>query len=109
MCNWPGALNASLAYAMIALTRLAPDDLVLEIGPGLGSLTRHLASAARHVGRIRGRLGHLRAHAPTVGVPGERVLARWLLGRPSLRRGGGAVDPRTTRDRGSSVSTSLRY
>ncbi|MFN8595437.1 MAG: 16S rRNA (adenine(1518)-N(6)/adenine(1519)-N(6))-dimethyltransferase RsmA [Anaerolineae bacterium] len=25
------------------------DDVVLEIGPGLGSLTRHLAEAARHV------------------------------------------------------------
>jgi 16S rRNA (adenine1518-N6/adenine1519-N6)-dimethyltransferase len=28
---------------------IAPDDLVLEIGPGLGSLTCHLADAARHV------------------------------------------------------------
>jgi 16S rRNA (adenine1518-N6/adenine1519-N6)-dimethyltransferase len=28
---------------------IAPDDVVLEIGPGLGSLTRHLADAACHV------------------------------------------------------------
>ena len=28
---------------------ITPDDVVLEIGPGLGSLTRHLADAARHV------------------------------------------------------------
>jgi 16S rRNA (adenine1518-N6/adenine1519-N6)-dimethyltransferase len=28
---------------------IAPDDVVLEIGPGLGSLTHRLAGAARHV------------------------------------------------------------
>lgn len=28
---------------------VARDDVVLEVGPGLGSLTRHLAEAARHV------------------------------------------------------------
>ena len=32
-----------------AAAELTPDDAVLEIGPGLGSLTRHLASAARRV------------------------------------------------------------
>src|SRR5512136_2616629 len=28
---------------------ITPDDIVLEIGPGLGSLTCHLCDAARHV------------------------------------------------------------
>lgn len=28
---------------------ITPDDVVLEIGPGLGSLTNHLADVARHV------------------------------------------------------------
>jgi len=34
---------------VVAAAELTPDDAVLEIGPGLGSLTRHLASAARRV------------------------------------------------------------
>jgi len=38
VCNWPGALNASLAYAMIALTTPAPDDVVLNVGCGSGTL-----------------------------------------------------------------------
>jgi 16S rRNA (adenine1518-N6/adenine1519-N6)-dimethyltransferase len=32
-----------------AAADLAPEDTVLEVGPGLGSLTRHLAQAARRV------------------------------------------------------------
>ena len=31
------------------LAELGPDDVVLEIGPGLGVLTRRLADRARHV------------------------------------------------------------
>jgi tRNA (guanine6-N2)-methyltransferase len=38
VCNWPGALNASLAYAMIALTEPAPEDVVLNVGCGSGTL-----------------------------------------------------------------------
>jgi 16S rRNA (adenine1518-N6/adenine1519-N6)-dimethyltransferase len=34
---------------VVAAADLAPEDTVLEIGPGLGSLTRHLAEAARRV------------------------------------------------------------
>ncbi|MCC7358956.1 MAG: 16S rRNA (adenine(1518)-N(6)/adenine(1519)-N(6))-dimethyltransferase RsmA [Anaerolineales bacterium] len=34
---------------VVAAAEIAPDDTVLEIGPGLGSLTRHLAQAARRV------------------------------------------------------------
>jgi 16S rRNA (adenine1518-N6/adenine1519-N6)-dimethyltransferase len=34
---------------MVQAAEITPDDVVLEIGPGLGSLTRHLADAARHV------------------------------------------------------------
>jgi 16S rRNA (adenine1518-N6/adenine1519-N6)-dimethyltransferase len=34
---------------IVQAAEIAPDDLVLEIGPGLGSLTRQLADAARHV------------------------------------------------------------
>ena len=34
---------------IVANASVTRDDVVLEIGPGLGSLTRHLAEAARHV------------------------------------------------------------
>ena len=34
---------------IVANAGVTRDDLILEIGPGLGSLTRHLAEAARHV------------------------------------------------------------
>ncbi len=39
-------------FALIAITEAAairPTDIILEIGPGLGSLTRYLAAAARQV------------------------------------------------------------
>ena len=49
VCNWPGALNASLAYAMIALTAPSPDDVVLNLACGSGTLLieRLLAGRAR--------------------------------------------------------------
>ncbi|GAB4503397.1 MAG: 16S rRNA (adenine(1518)-N(6)/adenine(1519)-N(6)) -dimethyltransferase RsmA [Anaerolineales bacterium] len=34
---------------IVAAAEILPTDSVLEIGPGLGSLTRYLAAAARHV------------------------------------------------------------
>ncbi len=34
---------------VVAAAELGPEEAVLEIGPGLGSLTRHLAEAARRV------------------------------------------------------------
>src|SRR3954451_14367929 len=37
-CNLPGALNASIAQAMIRLTRPHPDDVVLNLGCGSGTL-----------------------------------------------------------------------
>ncbi len=40
--------EAALAR-VAAAAELSPEDTVLEIGPGLGSLTRHLAAAARRV------------------------------------------------------------
>jgi len=38
LCNRPGALNATLAYAMIELTEPSPDDVVLNIACGSGTL-----------------------------------------------------------------------
>jgi len=45
------------------LAELAPDDVVLEIGPGLGVLTRYLAERVRHVHAVeldRSLAPHLR-------------------------------------------------
>ena len=50
------------------LAELEPDDVVLEVGPGLGVLTRHLA----------GRVGHVHA------VELDRSLAPHLAGLPDL-------------------------
>jgi 16S rRNA (adenine1518-N6/adenine1519-N6)-dimethyltransferase len=42
-------LDESALREIVSVADLGPDDCVLEIGPGLGSLTRHLALAARIV------------------------------------------------------------
>ena len=42
--------------AIAATAEIQPTDIVLEIGPGLGSLTRYLAVLARRGGC--GRTGH---------------------------------------------------
>jgi tRNA (guanine6-N2)-methyltransferase len=49
VCNLPGALNASLAYVMVALTEPAPEDVVLNLACGSGTLLieRLLAGRAR--------------------------------------------------------------
>lgn len=38
-----------LLSRIVEIAEIAPDDVILEIGPGLGSLTRHLAQKARQV------------------------------------------------------------
>jgi ubiquinone/menaquinone biosynthesis C-methylase UbiE len=38
VCNLPGALNATLAHAMIRLTEPTPDDAVLNVACGSGTL-----------------------------------------------------------------------
>ncbi len=45
--NW--LVDESALARIAAAAQLAPQDTVLEIGPGLGSLTRHLAEAAGRV------------------------------------------------------------
>jgi len=42
-------LDSSALQKVIAAAEIPPQASVLEIGPGLGSLTRYLARAARHV------------------------------------------------------------
>lgn len=42
-------VDESAALRIVAAAELGPDDVVLEIGPGLGALTCHLAADARRV------------------------------------------------------------
>lgn len=42
-------IDAGAADAVVRAARVGKDDLVLEIGPGLGVLTRRLVRSARHV------------------------------------------------------------
>ena len=52
---------------IVAAADLRPDDTVLEIGPGLGSLTLGLAAAARRVVAVEIDGGLVRALQETVG------------------------------------------
>ena len=45
-------LDETALRQIVSAAELGPDDCVLEIGPGLGSLTRHLALAARIVNAV---------------------------------------------------------
>ena len=51
VCNLPGALNASVAHAMVHLSRPHPDDVVLNLACGSGTLLieRRAWGAARLV------------------------------------------------------------
>ena len=60
--------DAALAHRLVALARVAPEDGVLEIGTGLGMLTRALAERARRVETIEIDAGLVRALA-AVGLP----------------------------------------
>ena len=42
-------VDESALRRVVDAAQVSPDEAVLEIGAGLGSLTRHLANAARHV------------------------------------------------------------
>lgn len=42
-------LEEAALHSVVEAAQIDPQDIVLEIGPGLGSLTRHLARASRQV------------------------------------------------------------
>jgi 16S rRNA (adenine1518-N6/adenine1519-N6)-dimethyltransferase len=52
---------------IVAAAEISPDDVVVEIGPGLGSLTLGLAEVARRVVAVEIDAGLVRALAETVG------------------------------------------
>jgi len=79
-------VDANTVRRIVALSGIGPDDVVLEIGPGLGSLTLGLLEVARAVtaveidDRLAGRLGD------GAGQPVE-------IQEPVRRRSGWSVDP----------------
>lgn len=59
--------DANTVRRIVAAAAIAPDDTVLEIGPGLGSLTLALAEAARRVVAVEIDAGMVGALAEVVG------------------------------------------
>src|SRR5690606_3650010 len=62
-------VDAAVAEAIADAARLAPGDAVLEIGPGLGILTRALAARAARVVAVEIDAGLVRALAEEGGLP----------------------------------------
>ena len=79
-----------------AAARLTPDDVVLEVGPGFGSLTLPLLGAAGQRGGGRDRRGPGRGAARDRGRPGCPELAGRLT-VVTRRRGAGARPARRRR------------
>jgi 23S rRNA G2445 N2-methylase RlmL len=85
VCNWPGALNASLAHAMITLAEPAPDDVVLNVACGSGTLLieRLLAGEAqRAIGcdTDAAAIDCARANLRAAGLDRVARLERWDAG-----------------------------
>jgi 16S rRNA (adenine1518-N6/adenine1519-N6)-dimethyltransferase len=74
-------VDRRVAERHVAHARIRPSDTVLEIGPGLGILTRLLAERARHVVAIeadRRFAAYLRDALPEVEViEGDALVAEW--------------------------------
>jgi 16S rRNA (adenine1518-N6/adenine1519-N6)-dimethyltransferase len=62
-------VDAQVAEAIAEAAGLAPEDAVIEIGPGLGILTRALAARARRVVAIEIDAGLVRALGEEGGLP----------------------------------------
>jgi 16S rRNA (adenine1518-N6/adenine1519-N6)-dimethyltransferase len=61
--------SPQIAQAMAHAAKIEPDDLVLEIGPGLGILTRELVRTAREVVAIELDSGLAAALGSSIGNP----------------------------------------
>ncbi len=78
-------VDANTVRRIVAAAEIDADDTVLEIGPGLGSLTLGLAEVARRVVAVEIDAGMVRALAETVGdLPNVEVVhADALAVKPS--------------------------
>jgi 16S rRNA (adenine1518-N6/adenine1519-N6)-dimethyltransferase len=74
------------------LAELGPDDVVLEIGPGLGALTRVLADTCAHVHAVE-LDGRLEPHHPEIAVA-PNVSLHW---GDALRLDLAALEPTATK------------
>jgi len=64
-------VDPAVAAAIADAAGIAPDDAVIEVGPGLGILTRALAARARRVAAIEIDAGLARALAEEGGLPAQ--------------------------------------
>ena len=63
--------DANTVRRIVAVSGIGPDDVVLEVGPGLGSLTLGLLEVARAVMRVV-KPGPTSANAEFIPSPGGR-------------------------------------
>src|SRR5262249_55630012 len=88
-CNLPGALNATVARAMVGLTSPAPQDRFVNLTCGSATLMieRLALGPARLVlggDRDPAALECARANLEAAGLAGQSSLARWDAGRLPL-------------------------
>jgi SAM-dependent methyltransferase len=81
VCNLEGALNAAVARAMVLMTRPAPDDIMLNLACGSGTLLAERLDAgparlAIGIDRDRAALDCARANLAALGKPGPVALLR---------------------------------
>lgn len=74
-------VDGRVAERQVSHARIRPEDVVLEIGPGLGVLTRALAARAKRVVAIEADprfIAHLREEVPEAEiVPGDALAVDW--------------------------------
>jgi tRNA (guanine6-N2)-methyltransferase len=80
--NMPGALNATVAYAMVKLTRPGPDDMFLNLACGSGGLLIERLATVRARLAIgcdidRSTLNHAAANLAAFTYGGNAILGEW--------------------------------
>ena len=80
--NMPGALNATVAYAMVKLTRPGPDDVFLNLACGSGSLLIERLAAVRARLALgcdidRAALTYAAANLAAFSYGGNAILGEW--------------------------------
>src|SRR5260370_37875556 len=74
--KWLGqnfVIDPGTVRRIVRLADLSPDDVVLEVGPGVGSLTPAPLPGARQVGAVEGGPTLAGAPAPALARPGPPV------------------------------------
>ncbi len=89
-------IDPNTVRRIVRVAEVGPDDVVLEVGPGLGSLTLALLEAVRPRGGRRDRPGAGRSARADRGRAGTRARrsADRRRGRRAAHRGAAAASPR---------------